>query len=445
MVKNFIANGIVFLCGDELKRFLKIKAVAFCCLLLLSFCLGGCDLAKLISDSIMTESYEIEATADTLPPISEISSEHTLFGYERLTSDTSKQIYTLFEESKDEFKRTYRLPSDIPLRLISEACDAFVNDHPELFWLRGNFTYSKDSEFTQIDLMFSMRSWEALERKEEFDAVVDKIVNNAPKNASALEIEIYINDYLVDNCEYDEESAKSDLTSGNANDAYGALVEKKAVCEGYARAFSLLCNRFGIENTIVVGNGIEEDGTIGEGHAWNCVKLGEDWYQVDVTWNDNENDERKDIARYIYLNLDDKRMAKSHKVGRLYSEVSDEEFENSEENKEGRILNRFVPECNSMKYNYFHSVATKFSSFDDESKVVSAIAQTAKKGEKYFYLAIDEKLDFADINRQLCDKYIGDWAYDANLKNFYNPTIDDQIYITSFELVNVIILEMEYK
>ncbi len=81
----------------------------------------------------------------------------------------------------------------------------------------------------------------------------------------------YFHDYLVINCESD--------TSGRYSDtAYGALVDKKALCEGYAKAFSYLCNLAGIENMIVTGN-------TNTAHMWNMVKLDGNWYHVDVTWD----------------------------------------------------------------------------------------------------------------------------------------------------------------
>lgn len=79
----------------------------------------------------------------------------------------------------------------------------------------------------------------------------------------------FFHDYLVLNCENDTESPYS-------NTIYGALVQKKALCEGYSKAFSYLCSLAGIENTIVTGQ-------TDVYHMWNMVKLGGNWYHVDVT------------------------------------------------------------------------------------------------------------------------------------------------------------------
>ena len=58
--------------------------------------------------------------------------------------------------------------------------------------------------------------------------------------------------------------------------AYGALVNKEAVCEGYAKAYKLLMDAMGIPCDVVIN----------EEHAWNVVCLEGKWYLVDVTNDD---------------------------------------------------------------------------------------------------------------------------------------------------------------
>ena len=65
--------------------------------------------------------------------------------------------------------------------------------------------------------------------------------------------------------------------------AYGALVEGKAVCEGYAIAFQRLMEAMGIP--CYIASGVVK----GEGHAWNLVQLNGQWYHLDATWDDQEN------------------------------------------------------------------------------------------------------------------------------------------------------------
>ena len=81
--------------------------------------------------------------------------------------------------------------------------------------------------------------------------------------------------------------------------AYSALVNGRTVCAGYARAFQYLMQRLGIPCYYCTGYA-------GEDHAWNIIKLGEDYYNVDVTWDDT------DTPTYDYFNKSDREFGTSH-------------------------------------------------------------------------------------------------------------------------------------
>ena len=96
----------------------------------------------------------------------------------------------------------------------------------------------------------------------------------------------YINYYLCRLCDYD-----STRTAKHNKDAYGALANKSAVCEGYAMAFMALCKSVGIDCYLVSSDSME--------HAWNMVKLNDDYYMIDTTWNDSANDKYKYFMKSI--------------------------------------------------------------------------------------------------------------------------------------------------
>lgn len=87
-----------------------------------------------------------------------------------------------------------------------------------------------------------------------------------------------IHDYICSNVTYDRASSALIRHS-----AYSALVEGKAVCEGYSSLFYRMCLEAGIDCRIILGKADNED------HAWNIVKLGSYYYNIDVTWDENLN------------------------------------------------------------------------------------------------------------------------------------------------------------
>ena len=90
----------------------------------------------------------------------------------------------------------------------------------------------------------------------------------------------------------------------NDQTAYGALVEGKSVCAGYARAYQLLMQAVGIPCFYLSGIGGSEP------HAWNLVRLDGKWYYTDPTWGDS--DSHKAPITYGALNRHYAWFSRSH-------------------------------------------------------------------------------------------------------------------------------------
>ena len=88
-----------------------------------------------------------------------------------------------------------------------------------------------------------------------------------------------IHDFLVKNVVYDKDELSHNKSSAVTHTAYGAIVDKKAVCEGIAYAFCLLAKKAGVNSTVV--NGIVNGGR----HSWNMIQIDFEYYHIDVTWD----------------------------------------------------------------------------------------------------------------------------------------------------------------
>ena len=84
-------------------------------------------------------------------------------------------------------------------------------------------------------------------------------------------------DYICKNVTYDEANLNNDSYTLKFS-AYAALVNKTAVCQGYASLFYRLMLELGIDARVISGDG-------GGPHGWNIVKLGNVYYNVDTTWD----------------------------------------------------------------------------------------------------------------------------------------------------------------
>ncbi|MBR4513382.1 MAG: hypothetical protein IKO61_00640 [Lachnospiraceae bacterium] len=140
-----------------------------------------------------------------------------------------------------------------------------------------------------------------LEAKKLYDKTTEVLKLVVRTSMTDYEKELAIHDYIVSHCEY----GYVDTAKKYAYRAYGALVNEKAVCNGYAEAMALLLSCAGVENRII--NGYADD----EPHAWNLVYIEGRWYQVDSTWDDPLPD-RGAFAGHMYFNVTDEIMDERH-------------------------------------------------------------------------------------------------------------------------------------
>ena len=146
----------------------------------------------------------------------------------------------------------------------------------------------------------------------------DKDIFNAAKNVlnriikngmSDLEKEAAVYSWIVNNVNYDwthqdvlRETPRESFTP------YGGLVNRTAVCLGYATTFQLLMDLAGVECVTVIGAAFSSQ----EDHGWNMVRLNGNWYCVDVTWDANYREygvTRGQEKDWVYFNVTSDEMA----------------------------------------------------------------------------------------------------------------------------------------
>lgn len=188
------------------------------------------------------------------------------------------------------------------------ARDAYRLDHPEVFYI--DFDYLSVSVGTKnggfvaslgtgradnyyIEGGFASES-EVNAAIGAFDRTVGSIAEIAASKQTTEEKIRSVNAQLLDQITYtfcataDGNGTTYEEGAVYIRSPYGALVNGKAVCEGYARAFKVVMDRIGIDCVLV--QGVAQGSTDGgfEPHMWNYVQLDGRWYGVDVTWNDGD-------------------------------------------------------------------------------------------------------------------------------------------------------------
>ena len=191
--------------------------------------------------------------------------------------------------------------------ILQKASAAFVLDHPECFWIsyeKLSFTYIDSpngvSEITAkkkdgLEYYYPSAYTSPEQVENDFRLInekSDEIIKNAEKYPTVYEKVRYFHDHLCKNNVYNEyvkngEDDKADLSAWGAVSALASDNDPKKgpVCEGYAKAFKILCDKAGIPCALIPGDGITEE-KVSAPHMWCAVMISEKWYGVDITWDD---------------------------------------------------------------------------------------------------------------------------------------------------------------
>ena len=165
-----------------------------------------------------------------------------------------------------------------------EAKDTFfqiVNSHPELFFVGNYVGWSYDSSGMALsykNIEYRGTQANVLRQQKELEAAAEQALAWVDDAMSDMEKALAVHDYLVLNCEYDQERLQNGTVPGYSHSAYGALVSKLAVCDGYSHAYSYILKKLDIPCELVTSDSMS--------HAWSMVSIDGDWYHVDVTWDD---------------------------------------------------------------------------------------------------------------------------------------------------------------
>jgi hypothetical protein len=226
----------------------------------------------------------------------------------RLKATEAKSVYdtilTALENQQTEVLLENKLLSQINYSLDSMVMYVRM-DNPGLFYADfQQFHYLHSSTHSKIvfPYLYPTNKIASVERQ-----IKDKInaISSTISSADLVEMEYAIHDWLVANVTFEHK----DMNYHKAHSAVGALLHGRAVCEGYAMAFKLLCDSVGISNIVVYGTAINLAGKR-ENHAWNIVKINDKCYHIDVTWDScMRSDDRK---CHSHLNITDTDTAQDH-------------------------------------------------------------------------------------------------------------------------------------
>ncbi|WP_039221932.1 immunoglobulin-like domain-containing protein [Clostridium novyi] len=302
----------------------------------------------------------------------------TIKAHKELIASNKQEFYNILKEALENFETDVKIKvlnynsDDYNLNIISNI----VKEHPNIdYGYNGSdgkvSGFEKSAEKTLIvNLKYRLSKEKMIEEKEAVKKKVQDILKSEIKEGmSDVQKELVLHDYVVKKGKYDVEHVNDKPVLPEDHNAYGILVQGVGVCESYAKAMYELLNSVGIECKFVTGTSKKT----GVGHAWNMVKLDNEWYNLDATWDDPISDRNGSDS----MKKEEDKQEDELPVLHTYFNVSDKVF--NKDHERGNFEKVNYPKCTATTYSYDNLNIPEYTSDHQLIEKVSSIEKLDEK------------------------------------------------------------------
>lgn len=329
-------------------------------------------------------------TAQTAEGVRPAQPAETGYAYS-LLDEEEKSLYLQMLQSITGFSQETELTTLKP-ELLEPVFNSVLADHPEIFYVDG-YTYTKHTLGEEIHkITFTARNTltqaEAEQRKKGIEANIETALSGIHSGMDDYQKIKYIYDYMIEHTDYRLDSPENQTVCS-------VFLYGESVCQGYAKAFQLLCSRVGIPAVLVTG-----EVKNGEAHAWDLVQSDGEWYYADPTWGDafylmGDDDpawqgKKRPSVNYDYLLVTTQQLLRTHTIDNFFP----------------------LPDCTAMKDNYYVRENAYFDTVDEDK-----LARLFARGYEEQKGMVTLKCADADIYLQMKQKLLDDQEIFTYLKN----------------------------
>lgn len=307
--------------------------------------------------------------------------------YHRLNKK-NQSLYRLILKAATDYVTSFRsyIQESYSEKDLAEINRAIIYDNPYLFYYSGLFSvrYLSPNEVL-INLSFDFDQSESAELKKKLKEQTAAFLKSIKLSDKTEEERVRaIHDLLASKVIYDRNNIDTNTIGKSeeykyAHSILGVMLNKKAVCEGIAKAFKYLLNAIDIGCIVVTGSAAHSSLPISGteiDHAWNLVKIEGDNYYTDVTW---------DIAE-LYNNH----------ISHDYYNLTEFQIRKDHYNFEG------FPTCNSMRHNFFYLTGRIMYS---EEMLYDYADCILRKHLKELYVRLEFECNYMEVCERL-EEYI---------------------------------------
>ena len=239
---------------------------------------------------------------------------------ESLSYDCLKQeereIYQFLYNGFVKHKEYIVIPGTSSTVNYHKVIRAVLSDNPDIIYFNCNCIKVIDLILKKTIQVFPEKSAkQSFDKQKELSAVGDLICRKIMKECfdnyqRVLAVYLYLQDTVIYDINEMNRALAGDYHYSDTHNAFGALVNRRAVCDGIASAVSLLLGKIGIKCMTITGTSAIY-GQKKVNHAWNIVEIEGKYYHLDTTWDISKHSMFDEYA-YDYFLQNDENMAFDH-------------------------------------------------------------------------------------------------------------------------------------
>ena len=239
--------------------------------------------------------------------------------YSNTINQVGRSVQQHMVNRETNFDVSFSLPNDSNNHnVVNDIYNATFSESNAISYKASDYlyyTYDKfgingtvDQNTNRYDLKFTITYYDTKEQESYVDAKINSIINLLHLNGKTEYEKIsLINNYVTKNVSYDHSKTIPKVSYS----AYGALYNRKAVCQGYCNLTYLLCKKAGVYVKTLNS----------DDHSWNVVKISGNYYLLDTTWDAaNKNkyfltcEKHGNCKKYNKNDLKNKEFYNKHKI-----------------------------------------------------------------------------------------------------------------------------------
>lgn len=282
------------------------------------------------------------------------------FDVNSVLTATQLKIYNQLLSAAKSFEKVIDL-GNVDKFDIMYAYSAVNKYNPSVFWFPREFNIVNYSNGYNLKFYYDYTEEQVKGMAAKLQSAVADFQKKINAHSDDYSIALAVHDNLCEKLTYDHDFA------ANSYNIYGALVENKATCEGYSRAYQYLLSLYQIQSVLVSGQ------SNGNGHLWNKVCIGGSWYNADLTFDDSD-----DFVNHFFFNRTDAEFTQSHTQDRYIKNDAKSNIQN------GMEFNLKLPSCIDSAANYYKKNNTMINNANEFDSVIASALLGEKSGTYEF-------------------------------------------------------------